>query len=189
MKTLAPKLTHTSVSTFLDTVSRESHAMAGAVIAANAANAASLGRACVRITCEALQGEQRHTVEQVGQELDHIRHALRDWIDQDAEAIAQVVLLRTRGQEEQALTPLFEGAAEIADLALDACGHLQEFRGTVSPRVRDDLEFAIALLASAARTAVTLLESNLRAWPHEPYGSRFRPLAEGLNERLSELDT
>ena len=52
----------------------------------------------------------------------------------------------------------------MADLACEGAELLQAFRPQVLDRVRDVLEFALLLLAAAARVAGLILESNLRQW-------------------------
>ncbi len=42
---------------------------------------------------------------------------------------------------------------------------MQEFRASVCERAHDDLEFALTLMTGAARSAMQLLDSNLRIWP------------------------
>lgn len=166
-------VTDLTVRKFSNHVSRQKHAMAGAVIAISAAQAVSLGRACVSIS----QGKTRR--------LDEIREELLRCGDQDANAIAEFVALRESGQELKGKDLLCELPARLSQLSAEAAQVLQDFRPRVDERVRDDLEMSIRLLSGTAHAAMLLLDSNLRIWTDEELALKYEPI---LNNLLNEID-
>lgn len=166
-------VTDLTVRKFSNHVSGQKHAMAGAVIAISAAQAVSLGQACVSIS----QGEARR--------LDEIREELLRCGDQDANAIAEFVALRESGQELKGKDLLCELPARLSQLSAEAAQVLQDFRPRVDERVRDDLEMSIRLLSGTAHAAMLLLDSNLRIWTDEELALKYEPI---LNNLLNEID-
>lgn len=161
-------VTELPVRRFSSHVSGQSHAMAGAVIAISAAQAVSLGRACIFIS----QGETRR--------LDEIREELLRCGDQDANAIAEFAALRGLGQELKGKDLLCELPAKLSRLSAEAARILQDFRPQVDERVRDDLEMSVRLLFGTAHAAVLLLDSNLRIWTDEELALKYEPILSGL---------
>ena len=178
-------ITDCTLSDFVTEVSRQQHAMAGAVIAASAAQAAALGRACMQISREV---ETATAVTQPGARLDHILSDLLAWCDRDADAIAEYVAWRNSGEPLAGQRLLCCAPATVSRLSIEAAQILQEFRPLVVERVRDDLEMSISLLAGAAQAALLLLDSNLRIWAEErPLLTEFEPILDELIAVMAAL--
>jgi formiminotetrahydrofolate cyclodeaminase len=187
------ELMHTGITAkpsrqFIDEVSRQQHAMAGAVIAISAAQAVALGEACMRLTLEHQPDSpalihETHDLEQVAE----IKNRLTAWGDRDAAAIAEFVALRAAGQELSGQQLLCTAPAEVCQLSLTAARILQAYRHLVAERVKDDLEISITLLAGTAQAAMLLLDSNLRIWPEPALLDQFESTLAGLNQQLSQL--
>ncbi|MBE7474676.1 MAG: cyclodeaminase/cyclohydrolase family protein [Anaerolineales bacterium] len=181
-------MTEKSVRQFIEEVSDQRHAMAGAVIAVSAAHASALGEACMQISLD-------HQVDKLDwqditgriEQMVHLKNTLIAWCDQDATAIAEHVALREAGQVLQGQRLLCESPAEISRLCLDAAAVLQNFRPVVIEQVQDDLEIAISLLAGSARAALLLLDSNLRVWPEPNLLAEFEPILAELEQQLNQL--
>ena len=142
-------ITDHTIADFVEEVSQQQHAMAGAVIAASAAQAAALGLACMQISCEVEMGT---AVTQSIERMSHIQSELLAWCGRDADAIAEYVALRDAGETLAGQRLLCQGPAAVCQIAAEAARILQDFRPSVVERVRDDLEMSISLLAGAART-------------------------------------
>ena len=179
-------VTHLTLRTFAETVQNQRHAMAGAVIAASAAQAAALGQACLVISQED-QGLTDPAVKAAIQRMATTVSLLLDWADQDADAIAQFVALRDAGQELQGQRLLCQAPAQVGSLAVGAASLLQEARSWVCERVWDDLEMSITLLAGTAQAAMLLLDSNLRIWPEPVLLAEFEPVRAQLEEQIRAL--
>ena len=185
---MTEKITQHTVRHFIDQVADQKHAMAGAVIAASAAQATALGLACIQISVihqpDAL--DLAETTAQIEQ-LAEFKNNLVGWCDQDATAMAQFAALRDAGDELSGQALLCHSPAEISRLALAAATILQNFRSSVAERVRDDLEMSLTLLAGAAQAAMLLLDSNLRHWPEPALLDRFEPVRADLEDRIGQL--
>ncbi len=179
-------ITNLTLRAFAETVQNQRHAMAGAVIAASAAQAAALGRACLVISQED-QGLTDPGVEAAVQRMATTVGLLLDWADQDADAIAHFVALRDAGQELQGQRLLCQAPAQVGSLAVGAAELLQEARSWVCARVQDDLEMSITLLAGAAQAAMLLLDSNLRIWPEPALLAEFEPIRAQLEAQIRSL--
>lgn len=185
---MALQLTEKSVRQFIEEVSDQRHAMAGAVIAVSAAHATALGEACMQISLD-------HQVDKLDwqditsriEQMVHLKNTLIAWCDQDATAIAEHVALREAGHILQGQRLLCESPAEISRLCLDAAAVLQNFRPVVIEQVQDDLEMAISLLAGSARAALLLLDSNLRIWPEPNLLAEFEPILAELEQNINQL--
>ena len=181
-------LTENSVRQFIDAVADQRHAMAGAVIAAAAAQATALGLACMQISLEHWpenmdSGDAANRIK----EMVDLKERLVGWCDRDAEAIAKFVALREAGDELSGQQLLCHAPAEMSRLSIQAATILQEFRPWVSERVRDDLEMSLALLASAAQAAMLLLDSNLRIWPEKALLDEYEPVRAQLERHIRQL--
>ena len=75
----------------------------------------------------------------------------------------------------------------MADLACEAAEILQGYRPHVTDHVKDDLEFSLVLLTAAARSALLILESNLRQWRAPALAAKFGPESERLAARIAAL--
>ncbi len=185
---MALQLTEKSVRQFIEEVSDQHHAMAGAVIAVSAAHATGLGEACMQISLD-------HQVDKLDwqditgriEQMVHFKNTLIAWCDQDAATIAEYVALRDAGHALQGQRLLCESPAEINRLCIEATRVLQHFRPVVIEQVQDDLEMAISLLTGAARAALLLLDSNLRAWPEPNLLTEFEPILADLEQQINQL--
>lgn len=161
-------------------------AMAGATIAASTALACALGEACVRLNLDLLNDTQRKGAEDLAASLAAIRAELEALCDEDGEAITAFAALRAAGETLRGQERLCEMPVAMARLGAEAATGLQGFRPHMEV-AQDDLKMAITLLAGAIRSAILLLDSNLRIWPEPALLSRFEPalaelrvLAEGV---------
>lgn len=179
------EITELSVREFMKEVSYQNHAMAGAVIANAAVSAVSLGFACVQNSQRFLE-EDKQPYQTKLQQLASIQEQLLDICDKDATAISTLVSLRNAGEEMQGQRLLCEYPARTSQLSIMAAQSLQDFRGSVHERVRDDLEMSISLLAGTAQSAMLLLDSNLRIWTEKELADQFEPV---MDELISEIET
>lgn len=172
----------------IDHVSAQHHAMAGAVIAVSAAQAAALGEACIHISLE----HQPDTLNEDdaasrAANLADIKNRLADWCDRDATAIAEFVALREAGETLKGQQLLCDAPSEISRLSIEAAEILQRFRPLVAERVRDDLEMSLTLLTGTAQAAMLLLDSNLRLWPEKALLDLYEPVRANLEQQISRL--
>ncbi len=168
---------------FVRHVSEQSHAMAGAVIALSAAQAAALGQACMQISVNLTNTSQEINDSPIEQ-MNQIKETLLQLTDRDAGAIAEYVALREAGKTLAGQQLLCRTPAEIGQLSVKTAQILQDFRSQVNERVQDDLEMSISLLASTAQAAMLLLDSNLRIWPEQPLLAEFEPIREELEQEI-----
>lgn len=161
-------------------------AMAGATIAASAALACALGEACVRLNLDLLESPQRESAARLAGWLAGVRAEMEALCNEDGEAITAFAALRATGETLRGQERLCEMPVAMARLGAEAATGLQGFRPHMEV-AQDDLEMAITLLAGAIRSAILLLDSNLRIWPEPALLSRFEPalaelrvLAEGV---------
>lgn len=173
---------------FMNYVSKQEHAMAGAVIAVSAAQALALGSACLSISVK-----KEFEASKFQNHLSDIQSRLIEVANQDAEAIARHVALR-KIQDYKKSNPTKECQVELCDLpvttarlSLDAVNVLQNFRQSILDRVRDDLEISIHLLAGSIQAAILLLESNLRIWPDSNLQSKYQPILDDLRLELKQI--
>jgi formiminotetrahydrofolate cyclodeaminase len=181
---MEPAVTTQTVFDFVQGVSQRRHAMAGAVIALSAGQAAALGQACVQISSDEELNPGPQSSESVIERLSQINMELLQWSDRDATAIAEYVALREAGNTLAGQELLCSAPAEVCQIAIEAAKILQDFRPLVLEKVRDDLEIAISLLTGAAQAAMLLLDSNLRIWPDPVLGAQFEPI---LGELITEI--
>jgi formiminotetrahydrofolate cyclodeaminase len=171
-------ITDLSVKEFVDEVSNQNHAMAGAVISNAAVTALSLGYACIKNTQRLNDDDQ--TFQTRLQQLKSIQEQLLDICDKDATAISVLVSLRTAGEELQGQKLLCELPARISQLSIEAAQTLQDFRTFAHEQVKDDLEMSINLLSGTAQSAMLLLDSNLRIWTDKELAEQFEPVLETI---------
>ncbi len=74
----------------------------------------------------------------------------------------------------------------MASLSIQVSKILEEFRPSVYEQVRDDLEMSICLLNGTARSAILLLDSNLRIWPEKELLEQFEPLLSKLEKEIEQ---
>jgi len=180
--------TNETIRQFIEKVSDQQHAMAGAVIAASAAQATALGEACMQISLDnqvdKLDWQEVTTrIEQ----MVHIKNSLIEWCDQDAVAMADYVALLGTGEVSRARQLLCDSSVEISRHSIEAAMLLQGFRPLVFEQVQDDLEMALTLLAGAARSALLLLDSNPLRWPDPSLVDKFDPLLLELEMRINQI--
>jgi formiminotetrahydrofolate cyclodeaminase len=182
------QITENTVKQLVAQISDHHHALAGAVIAISAAQAAALGEACMQISLD-------HQVDKLDwrevttriERMVKIKESLLDWGDQDAESLTQHMALREAGAESARLDFLCRSPAEISRLAIDAANLLQNFRSLVIDQVKDDLEITINLLAGTAQAAMLLLDSNLRIWPDSNLLEKYDPIVTDLEQQIDQL--
>ncbi len=179
-------MTDQTIAQFVETISGQKHAMAGATIAASAAQATALGLACVQISQDALEVKGLPYLEQI-QRLDANMAALLRLCDRDATAINDFVALREAGQPLAGQRLLCQIPVDVCRCCLAAAVLLQGFRPHVYERVHDDMEMSICLLAGTARAALLLLDSNLRIWPQADLLAEFEPVIEQLGQEIDQL--
>ena len=182
------KVTEKTVRQFVATVSDQHHAMAGAVIAASAAQAAALGEACMQISLdEQVDKLDWSDVTARIAQMAHIKTTLLEWCDRDATAIAEYVALLDAGDELEGQQLLCDAPAEVSRLSIEAATLLQDFRPLVIEKVQDDLEMSIGLLAGTAHAAMLLLDSNLRIWPTSELLAGYEPARAKLEAQIDQL--
>jgi len=164
-----------SLDSVLEEIRHRPSATAGFTTALAGAAAAALGQACLGIS--------GGPTERMGQMV----LALKGWADDDATALQKLLDLRALGREPEGWELMEIGPVAIADLACEAAELLQAFRPRVVDHVRDDLEFAVVLLTATARSAMLILESNLRQWRAPELHAKFAPEDERLARRIAAL--
>jgi formiminotetrahydrofolate cyclodeaminase len=184
---MEPSITTKTVFEFVQEVSQQRHAMAGAVIALSAGQAAALGQACMQIGQNEGLNHSLQVAESPVERLAKIKMELLQWCDRDATAIAEYVALREAGDPLTGQELLCSAPAEVCRIAIEAANILQEFRPLVGEKVRDDLEMAISLLTGAAQAAMLLLDSNLRIWPDQALLAQFEPIQDKLITDIGHL--
>lgn len=182
------KVTEKSIRQFVSYVSNRRHAMAGAVIAAGAVEAAALGEACLRISRSELSAAQdKATADAAIDAVQSARQQLLTLCDDDAGAIGKFAGSVDVQDEAAARDYLCQLPGEIGKAAVTVAATLQHFRPLVCERVQDDMEMAIALLTGTARGAMLLLDSNLRIWPDPELSDKHEPRRAALEESIERL--
>lgn len=179
-------LTENSVRRFSAHIAAAQTVMAGATIAASAALACALGEACVRLNFELLDDVQREGANDLAARLAAIRAELEALCDEDGEAITAFAALRAAGEMLRGQERLCEMSMAMARLAGEAASGLQELRPHIQV-AQDDLEMAITLLNGTLRSAILLLDSNLRIWPEPALLARFEPLLAQLRAHAEDV--
>lgn len=183
--------TQLSVSPIFQAIERigeHDHCQAGGAIGLSGALAAALAQATANATrSQQPTGAQDAAAESMQQTMKRIRQEFLRLADADAEAILEFVALEERGEPLTGYASLCEGPRAMADLAVEAAQAMQSFRAHVCERSRDDLEFALTLMAGVARAAFQLLDSNLRIWPLPELLQRFEPAVETLLAQVNAL--
>jgi formiminotetrahydrofolate cyclodeaminase len=185
---MVTRLTDKTIRQFIQEVSDQHYALSGAVIAASAAQAAALGETCMQISLDNQVDrlDWQDVTSRIEQML-HLKNALIEWCDQDANSVAEYMSLQEAGVELSGWRVLCESPAEISRLSIDGLKLLQDFRPLVLERVQNDLELAINLLAGSARAAMLLLDSNLHIWPTPALLQEFEPVLANLEQQMNLL--
>ena len=168
----------------------DDHCQAGGAIGLSAALAAALAQATANSTLAtepALTGPQTDAAHAMQRAMAAARIEFLRLADQDADAILAFVALEARGAALAGYALLCDGPCDVATSAIAAAQAMQSFRAYVGERARDDLEFAITLMAGAAHAALQLLDSNLRIWPLPDLLARYEPAVARLVDGLATL--
>lgn len=188
MSLMDADITNHTVVEFIEIVSEQQHAMAGAIIALSAGQAIALGQACMQISIDEESKNNSQAEEEKVVRLAQIKAELIQWCNRDATAIAEFVALREAGDPLAGQELLCTAPVEVCKISIEGTNILQDFRPLISERVRDDLEMAISLLAGAAQAAMLLLDSNLRIWPDSALLNQFEPIQLELLTEISLLN-
>lgn len=184
------QFTEKTIRQFVSDVSDAHHAMAGAVIAASAAQATALGEACLQISLDNQVDRLDWTAVSARiEQMAHLKNTLVAWCDQDGATLLEyTALVAEVGDPARQQRLLCESPAEISRLAVEGAAILQDFRPLVFEQVKDDLEMALRLLTGAGRAALLLLDSNLRVWANNPaLLKEFEPILTELEAQLEQL--
>ena len=180
-------LTENSIRQFTDHIASQSHAMAGATIAASAAAACSLGEACLRINVPLVASAADSALaERLANQLAGIRSRLLALTDEDGAAITAFATLRAAGKTLEGQDRLCQMPVEMAQLSIEAACLFQEFRPLID-LARDDLEMAIGLFAGTLRAATLLLDSNMRLWPEPDLLAKYEPQLAALRAEAGRV--
>ena len=185
---MAGRITEKTIQQFVEEVSDQHHAMAGAVIAASGAQAAALGEACMQISLD-------HQVDILDwqdvtariEQMAGLKSSLIEWCNQDGAAITEYATLPESNNNLEKQRSLCDSPAAISRLSISAVKLLEDFRPLVLERVQDDLEMSIVLLTNTARTAMLLLDSNLRIWPDSALLKEYEPILAELETQINQL--
>ena len=180
-------LTENSIRQFTDHIASQSHAMAGATIAASAAAACSLGEACLHINVPLVASAADSALaERLAGQLAGIRSRLLALTDEDGASITAFAALRAAGKMLEGQDRLCQMPAEMARLSIEAACLLQEFRPLIQ-LAQDDLEMAIVLFAGTVRAASLLLDSNMRLWPEAELLAKYEPELASLRTEAGRV--
>jgi hypothetical protein len=172
----------------IDGIAQAGHCQAGVAIGLSGALATALGQATANGSLmEGVTGDAADAARDLQTQLADIRERLLALVEQDATAIGEFVRLREEGQALRGYELLCDGPREMAELMIRTATLMQAYRRFVHERTRDDLEFAINLMAGAARSAVLLLDSNLRIWPLPELLARYDGAVASLAAQVDAL--
>ena len=165
------------------------HCQAGGTIGLSGAFAAALAQATANAT-RSLQPmpDQDAAAQAMQVTMTRIRADFLRLADEDADAILALVAAEERGEPLSGYVLLCDGPRAMADLAVEAAQAMQAFRAHVCERSHDDLEFALTLMAGVARSAMQLLDSNLRIWPQPELLAAFEPHIVRLLNAIDALE-
>ena len=108
-------------------------------------------------------------------------------IRDSANAILEFVALEEQGAALAGYALLCDGPRDMAAAAIAATQAMQDYRVQVGECSRDDLEFALTLMAGAAHSALLLLDSNLHIWPLPELLAAYEPAVANLVAGLATL--
>ena len=164
------------------------HCQAGGTIGLSAALAAALAQATANSTlANAPAPAQVAPARAMQAAMAAARAEFTRLADQDANAILEFVALEEQGAALTGYALLCDGPRDLAAAAIAAAQAMQDYRAHVGERSRDDLEFALTLMAGAARSALLLLASNLRIWPLPELLAAYEPAVANLMAGLATL--
>jgi hypothetical protein len=181
---LSHAITHAAVARIGD----HDHCQAGGAIGLSGALAAALGQATANATRSLSPSpEQDAAAYRMQKTMMRVRSEFLHLADRDADAILELVAAEKRGEPLTGYILLCDGPRAMADLAVEAAQAMQTFRVHVCERSRDDLEFALTLMAGVARAAMQLLDSNLRIWPLPELLTTYDPQVNRLLRQIESL--
>lgn len=164
------------------------HCQAGGTIGLSAALAAALAQATANSTlANAPTPAQVAPARAMQSAMAAARAEFTRLADQDANAILEFVALEEQGAALAGYALLCDGPRDLAAAAIAAAQAMQDYRAHVGERSRDDLEFALTLMAGAAHSALLLLDSNLRIWPLPELLARYQPEVTRLGDAVATL--
>ena len=164
------------------------HCQAGGAIGLSAALAAALAQATANSTlANAPAPAQVAPARAMQAAMAAARAEFTRLADQDANAILEFVALEEQGAALAGYALLCDGPRDLAAAAIAAAQAMQDYRAHVGERSRDDLEFALTLMAGAAHSALLLLDSNLRIWPLPELLAAYEPAVAHLVAGLATL--
>ena len=164
------------------------HCQAGGAIGLSAALAAALAQATANSTlANAPTPAQVAAARAMQSAMAEARAEFTRLADQDANAILEFVALEEQGAALAGYALLCDGPRDMAAAAIAAAQAMQDYRAHVGERSRDDLEFALTLMAGAAHSALLLLDSNLRIWPLPELLAAYEPAVANLVAELATL--
>ena len=164
------------------------HCQAGGTIGLSAALAAALAQATANSTlANAPTPAQVAAARAMQSAMAATRAEFMRLADQDANAILEFVALEEQGAALAGYALLCDGPRDLAAAAIAAAQAMQDYRAHVGERSRDDLEFALNLMVGAARSALLLLDSNLRIWPLPELLAAYEPEVARLVVGLATL--
>ena len=164
------------------------HCQAGGTIGISGALAAALAQATANATRTTPTNVMQEAAARAVQDrMERTRAGFLRLADQDANAILEFVAMEERGEALAGYALLCRSPQQMADLAVEAAQAMQAFRAHVCERSRDDLEFALTLMAGVARAALQLLDSNLRIWPLPELLAEFEPQVSRLLGEIAAL--
>ncbi len=186
---MKPYITESTLRQFTTDVTEQHYILTGTVIAVSAAQAVALGEACVQISLDnQIDKLDWHQVSELIQQIAHIRNDLLMWSDHEASAILEYTSY-LNANILASHEPLCESCTKIGQLAINGAKILKDFRPLVFEDVQEDLEIAIGSLAGAVRSAMLLLDKNLRQWTTQPaLQQKYKFIQEELNRQIAMLD-
>ena len=168
-------------------IAGQSHAMAGATIAASGALACGLGKACVRISRPRLEAvEEQAAAQRIAVRLFEICGQLEALVDENGAAITGFETLRDAGAVRQAQDRLCRMPLEMGSLAAEAAALLPGVQAA-GPRCPGRPGNGNHAAGRRPRAASLLLDSNLRLWPEPMLLAEFEPALAGLRQQAARL--
>lgn len=184
---MKPNITEKTLRQFVAEVSDRHHAMTETVIAANAAQAAALGEACMQISLDnQVDILDWQDITARIEQMSHIKTTLLEWCNQEVTSFVDYMADEKNwfvGDRQE----LCDYSAEIGRFSIEAALVLQDFRPFVFEPLRADLEMTINMLAGTAKTAILLLDSKLYAQADKTLVEEYAPLRDELQEQFDQL--
>jgi formiminotetrahydrofolate cyclodeaminase len=186
---MSANITEKTFRQMMNEISDQHYPMTGTVIAAMATQAAALAEACMQISLDNQVDKLnwQEATNQIGQ-MAHIKETLLEWCNQHTSQMSDCMSMSHHTVELRSQQTLCDNSAEISNLSIQAAKILQDFRPLAFEQVGADLEVALNLLTITAKTAIGLLDSNIRRWPDETLLAEYEPVLADLEAQLKQLD-